>query len=172
MCPGAPCSSPILTICSPRSQAQRGGPGHWDVSPLGPKGEQAEGHLRPWDDSQVPFQQVFDFSLWKKLRNPLSPGVALEAQPGGSHRARVHGSGRRTSEVQAVLAGPADAENVCVPLSGILPDGYKEWLIMSNFTTIKKKLALIADGPPQGASCVAPGQLTARLCFLWSCDIL
>lgn len=79
------------------------GPRPLGCQPLGPKGEQAEGHLRPWDDSQVPFQQVFDFSLWKKLRNLETQEWALEAQPGGSQRTGVHGSGRRTSEVQAVL---------------------------------------------------------------------
>ena len=81
VCPGALALPHHLTICFPRSQAQRGGPGHWDVSPLGPKGEQAEGHLRPWDDSQVPFQQVFYFSLWKKLRN-------LETQGGRGRHSR------------------------------------------------------------------------------------
>lgn len=74
VCPGALALPHRLTICFPRSQAQRGGPGHWHVSPLGPKGEWAEGHLRPWDDSQVPCQQVFDFSLWKKLRNLETQG--------------------------------------------------------------------------------------------------
>ena len=74
VCPGALALPHHLTICFPLSQAQRGGPGHWDVSPLGPKGERAEGHLRPWDDSQVLCQQVFDFSLWKKLRNLETQG--------------------------------------------------------------------------------------------------
>lgn len=58
--PWGPCASPSRHYMLPTLPGPEGGPGRWDVSPLGPKGEQAEGHLRPWDDSQVSCQWVFN----------------------------------------------------------------------------------------------------------------
>ena len=47
-----------------------------------------------------------------------------------------------------------------MPLSGILPNGQSDkYDIVFNFTTILKNVALTSDGPPPGASCVAPGKL-------------